>query len=229
MSELGRVVAVWRYPVKSMAGEALTEASAGWHGLAGDRRWAFVRDGAGRSGFPWLTIRERPDLWQHRPALVEPERPDASDVLVTTPGGAVHDVADPALGAALGGRALKCDRGVFDTFPVSLITTATIDAIGARVGAVLDRRRFRPNLLIEADAPFAEDRWVGATLQIGTARVRIDKRDGRCVVVTVDPDTQARDPRILRVVAQEREGCLGVYGSVAAPGRIGVGDAVTVA
>jgi uncharacterized protein len=53
------VVGLWRYPVKSMAGEALVAAEVSWHGLAGDRRWAFVRDGVVRSGFPWLTLRER--------------------------------------------------------------------------------------------------------------------------------------------------------------------------
>ena len=60
--ELGRIVGLWRYPVKSMAAEPLDEVEVSWHGLAGDRRWAFVRDGIVRSGFPWLTIRERPEM-----------------------------------------------------------------------------------------------------------------------------------------------------------------------
>jgi hypothetical protein len=54
---VGRVAGLWRFPVKSMAGEQLDEAELGWHGLAGDRRWAFVRGDTPRSGFPWLTIR----------------------------------------------------------------------------------------------------------------------------------------------------------------------------
>jgi hypothetical protein len=57
---VGRVVGLWRYPVKSMAAETLAEVDVSWHGLVGDRRWAFVREGAERSGFPWLTLRERP-------------------------------------------------------------------------------------------------------------------------------------------------------------------------
>jgi uncharacterized protein YcbX len=60
--EIGRVVGLWRYPVKSMAGEALDQVEVSWNGLAGDRRWAFVRDGMVRSGFPWLTLRERPEM-----------------------------------------------------------------------------------------------------------------------------------------------------------------------
>lgn len=73
----GRVVALWRYPVKSMGEEALREVDVGWQGLAGDRRWPFVRPGRVESGFPWLTIRERPDLSRYRPSYVEPRRPAA--------------------------------------------------------------------------------------------------------------------------------------------------------
>ena len=60
--EVGRVAALWRYPVKSMGGEVLSETEVSWHGFAGDRRWAFIREGVVRSGFPWLTIRERPAM-----------------------------------------------------------------------------------------------------------------------------------------------------------------------
>jgi MOSC N-terminal beta barrel domain len=59
MTVVGRVAALWRYPVKSMAAEALDDAEVSWHGFAGDRRSAFIRDGQVRSGFPWLTIRDR--------------------------------------------------------------------------------------------------------------------------------------------------------------------------
>ena len=57
-------------------------------------------------------------------------------------------------------------------------------------------------------------------------RLRVDKRDGRCVVITTDPDTLERDPAILRVVAAERDGGLGVYASTVERGRVSLGDAV---
>ena len=60
MTEVGRVVALRRYPVKSMAPEVLTEVDVSWHWLAGDRRWAFIRNGLVQSGFSWLTLRQRP-------------------------------------------------------------------------------------------------------------------------------------------------------------------------
>jgi uncharacterized protein YcbX len=74
----------------------------------------------------------------------------------------------------------------------------------------------------------AEDDWVGRVLRIGGLRMRVDRRDTRCVIVNVDPDTTERDPRLLRAIARERELCLGVYGSTVEPGRVAIGDAVVV-
>lgn len=228
---VGRVVGVWRYPVKSMAGEALESADVGWHGVEGDRRWAFVREGMVRSGFPWLTIRENPRMWGYRPRLADPGRPNASVTLVRTPSGAELDVTDRALAEELGhgARVLRQDRGIFDTFPLSLITTQTVRAIAETAGTQLDVRRFRPNLLVDAAGgePFAEDAWVGAVLAIGGARMRVDKRDGRCVMIDVDPATGERNAAVLRAVARERQGCLGVYGTTVQPGRVSIGDEVT--
>jgi uncharacterized protein YcbX len=228
---IGRVVGLWRYPVKSMAGESLIDVSVGWHGFCGDRRWAFVRNNVVNSGFPWFTIRERGDMSRFQPSLVDPAQPDRSGVRVRTPSGNEFDVTDPALGMELcpsGVRVIKQDRGIFDTFPLSLITTQTIDELGARVGAALDVARFRPNIVVEAveAAPFAEDELVGRTLRIGGMRMRVDKRDGRCAVITVDPVTAERNPEILRTVARDRQGCIGIYGTTVEPGRIAANDFV---
>jgi uncharacterized protein len=230
---VGRVVGLWRYPVKSMGAEALTQVEVSWHGLAGDRRWAFVRNGETKSGFPWLTLRERGNMSHYTPSFVDPARPDKSATVVLTPAGVLLDVTDPALAEELhpsGARPLKCDRGVFDTFPLSLITTQTIDRLAQTVGMPLEVQRFRPNILVEAigEADFPEDRWVGRVLRVGSLRLRVDKRDGRCVVITIDPVTTQRTPTILRAVASERQGCLGVYGSTVEPGSIALGDLVVV-
>src|SRR5258706_1582977 len=192
-----------------MGAEPLQKVEVSWFGLAGDRRWAFVRDGVTRSGFPWLTIRERPDMSRFLPSFAEPDRPNASITLVRTPSGRQLDVVDAALAEELGGgaRVIKSDRGVFDTMPLSLITAQTVAGLGAAVGSALDVLRFRPNLLIDAsgDAPFPEDAWVGSVLQIGGARVRADGRDQRCSVVNVDPDTSERNPAVLQAVARQRQ------------------------
>jgi uncharacterized protein YcbX len=227
---VGRVVGLWRYPVKSMAAEDVAAVDVGWQGFVGDRRWAFVRPGIVQSGFPWLTLRQRADLGRYFPTFAEPDRPDKSATLVRTPAGLVYDVADPALGSELGGTVIRQDRGVFDTFPLSLITTQTIVRLGEMVGVPLEVQRFRPNILVEATSgtPFPEDDWVGTVLRIGGMRMRVDKRDGRCVVITIDPATLDCDPAILRAVAAERQGCLGVYGSTVEPGRVALDDSVFI-
>lgn len=229
MSVVGSVIALRRYPVKSMGAEELDGAEVSWHGVAGDRRWAFVRDGQVRSGFPWLTIRERPEMAHYRPRFAEPDRPNASVTLVRTPYGCEFDVADPALAAELGPgvRVIKQDRGVFDTMPLSLLTSQTLSSLGRLTGTDLAVARFRPNFLVDAcGRDFPEDAWVGRVLRIGGLRMRVDVRDRRCVVVTVDPVTLHRDPAILRAIVRERDARLGVYGSTVEPGRVVVGDAV---
>jgi uncharacterized protein YcbX len=232
MTEVGHVEALWRYPVKSMAEEALSEVDVSWHGFAGDRRWAFVREGIPSSGFPWLTIRERADMRHFRPRFADPTRPDAARTVIRTPRGEDIGITDPALAAELGGgvRVIKQNRGVFDVMPLSLITTQTVAGVGSLVGAELEPQRFRPNLLVRAagDEAFPEDGWVGSVLVIGGMRMRVDQRDERCVMVNVDPGTDERDPAILRAIAKERQACAGVYGSVVAPGRVAVGDAVLI-
>lgn len=228
---VGRVVGVWRYPVKSMAAEPLSETDVSWFGVLGDRRWAFVRPDVPQSGFPWFTLREQARLRDYRPRFVDPSLPDKSATVVRTPSGAEFEVTDPALRAEMqagGLQVIRQGRGIFDTFPLSLITTRAIASLAATTGVSLDVQRFRPNLLIEAngDSAYPEDDWVGRVLHIGSMRMRVDKRDGRCVVITMDPETGERNPAILRALAEGRQGCLGVYGTTVEPGRIGVGDEV---
>jgi uncharacterized protein len=226
---VGQVVALWRYPVKAMAAEAVGEAEVSWHGLAGDRRWGFVKQGREYGGFPWLTIRDLPAMARYQPRLADPARPDRSPVVVKTPSGAELDVADPALAAEIAARALKLDRGAFDALPLSLITTQSVAELATLAGRPLAVGRFRPNLLVEAEGDgFPEEAWVGCTLQIGGALLRVDRRDRRCVVVNVDPATAERDPVVLRAIARQRQAQLGVYGSTVRPGRVAVGDTVVV-
>jgi MOSC domain-containing protein len=227
---VGRVAALFRYPVKSMAAEAVEAVEVSWHGLVGDRRWAFVRPDLRRAGFPWLTLRQRNDLNGYQPSWCDPDRPNASMLSVRTPAGDQFEVTAPELAAELGTgvRAMKLDRGTFDTMPLSLISTNTVAGLGALLGAELDVLRFRPNLVVEASGPaaFPEDGWVGRCLSVGALRLRVDARDKRCVVVNVDPATGHRDPAVLRAVAAHRDTCLGVYGSTVRPGRVAVGDPV---
>jgi uncharacterized protein YcbX len=213
-----RVHQLWRYPVKSMAGEPLEAADVYWHGIPGDRRYALVQPELTHSDFPWLTIRERAELVGYRPRLLTPERPDDSRVAVRTPDGDELDVVD--LAARLQARSIKLHRGAFDAAPLSLIGLGTMGA--------LDSRRFRMNLVIDAPDAFAEDAYIGHALRIGTARIRVDRPDSRCTIITTDPDTGERDPAILKGYGRTHNACAGVYCSVIEPGRVAVGDEVIV-
>ena len=75
---VGRVVSLFRYPVKSMGAQVLDEVDVSWQGLVGDRRWAFIQGGHERSDFPWLTVRELPLMWTYQPSFMDPLRPDKS-------------------------------------------------------------------------------------------------------------------------------------------------------
>ena len=195
-----------------------------------------MADGFGRFGLRQAVVQrpdemagQLPELARYRPRFAEPERPDASPTLVRTPSGGELDVADPALAAELGPgvRVIKQDRGVFDTMPLSLLSTQTLAGLGRLVGADLVAERFRPNLLVDAAVgEFPEDAWVGRVLRIGALRMRVDQRDQRCVMVTIDPVTLVRNPAILRAIARNRDARVGVYGTTVEPGRVTVGDPV---
>jgi hypothetical protein len=227
---VGRVAQLWRYPVKSMRGEPVEAADVSWYGLAGDRRWAFVRPDSERESFPWLTLRERPEMATYRPRLVDPQHPNRSRVVVRTPDGRELDVTDPGLAAQLctGSRAMRLARGTADCMPLSLLSTRSVDAASDLAAVVSDARRFRPNILVtsESHRDQPELDWVGAELRVGGLRLRVDRPDRRCPVVAVDPDTGDREPALLATVARHFDNQLGVYASTVVPGTVQVGDPV---
>jgi len=234
---LGIIKQIFRYPVKSMIGESLASAELGWHGLVGDRRFAFRRIGD-RSGFPWLTAGRLPSLLQYRPYYPEPDAP-GSHIQIVTPDG--QDVAgeNPLINAQVSTlfgnpvELLYLKQGIFDEAPLSLISTATLAVLSANANLVADVRRFRPNLLIESVSgqPFAEDAWVGSVIAFGDStigpRMSVAQQDPRCSMINLDPDTAQADPRLLRAVAKAHQSCAGVYGATFRPGTIRVGDLIT--
>jgi uncharacterized protein YcbX len=215
-----KVVALYRYPVKAMAAEPLEAAELGWWGVAGDREHAFVRSGD-RSDFPWLTIRQVPNLTRYQPL---------ADGLIRAPDGREVPLESLELAAELAAahgapvHLLRSFRGLHDSSPVSLISLQTVRALSELAGRPLEPLRFRPNIVVDAPEAYAEEELVGRAVEIGKARVRVDRRDKRCMVVNFDHRTAGRDPAVLRTVAQQRDTRLGVYGSVERPGTIRVGD-----
>lgn len=234
---VGIVRALYRYPIKSMRGEPLDEARIDWHGIPGDRRYAFVQ-AENRSVFPWLTARQIPALLLYTPALEDPTHPAGSPVRVRTPEGAEYAIGSAELHADIARRyprpfhLLRLGTGAFDDAPLSLITTGTLTALGDALGMDLQPPRFRPNLVIETPAGerFPEERWVGRVLALGDgedgARLRVTAHDTRCKMITLDPETAQAEPRVLEEVIRSRDECAGVYCIPARLGAIRVGQPV---
>ena len=203
---------IWRYPVKSMAGEPLQTADITEHGIAGDRIIQ-VRNASGRI----FTARTRPGLLRHRAMLA-----GNGDVLVDgRPWDAAEVSRDVEHAAGAGTRLIRShaeDR--FDILPL-LVTT---DGMFAAVG--YDRRRFRPNLVIGGVEGLSERRWEGAQLRIGEVVIGMEDLRGRCIMTTFDPDTGEQDLGVLRRIQKEFGGVLGLNSYVVTPGRIAVGDPV---
>jgi hypothetical protein len=236
---VARVVALYRYPVKSMRGERIEATAVSWHGVAGDRRYAFVR-GDDASGFPWLTARQVPQMVRYTPRFVDPARPRESAVVVRLTDGRELPVTSAALLEDLAGRyrapgpihLLQISRGAHDSAGISIISTTTLNTLSDRVGEELDPVRFRPNIVVELlpGAKGTEDEWADGLACFGeradSARVRANRKDVRCMMVNLDPETAQQNPAVLRAVVQMRAECAGIYGAVEAPGTIQVGDIV---
>ena len=233
---IGRVRSLFRYPVKSMAGVLLEHASLGWHGIEGDRRFAFRRVKE-KGGMPWLTASRLPRLVLYRPFGSAAE--DASlPTHVRTPDGRELPLRGEELrteiGSAFGAEVdLMCLRhGIFDETPVSILTAASLDAIAREAGRTMDVRRFRPNLLLEtSDAGgLPEDAWVGKVLRLGSGpdapAVAVTMRDVRCSMINLDPDTGASDATVMKAAVRLNKNDLGVYAVVVRTGSVTPGAEV---
>jgi uncharacterized protein YcbX len=236
MIHLGHVRELVRYPVKSMAGVPTESAVLGWHGLDGDRRFAFRRigdDGA----FPWLSASRLPELVLYRPVGLDHSGGEPTHV--RSPSGATLELQSAELDAEVAERfgspveLMHLKHGIFDEAAISVISLATIAGIGRDAGMEdLDRRRFRANIVLETERsePFLEDEWIGGTLVFGDRdqppAVSVTIPDLRCVMVNLDPETAARESRVMKTIVRLNQNNAGVYATVVRTGTIHVGDRV---
>lgn len=239
MKELGHVCELVRYPVKSMAGMVTESAFLGWHGLGGDRRFAFRRLG-NASGFPWLSASRLPELLLYQPFGLDESTREPLPTHVRTPAGTHLELRSAELQSEVAERfgssveLMQLKHGIFDEGSVSVISLATIAGISGEAGMELDRRRFRANILLETGdrEPFLEDGWVGGTLVFGNSETRpavsVTLRDLRCVMVNLDPDTGTQAARVMKTVVRLNKNTAGVYGTVIQTGTIRVGDPVSL-
>lgn len=235
----GEVARVFRWPVKSMAGEEIAAARVAAHGLAGDRAHTLVD---GRHGGGRLSARAVPGVLEWSASY--PEHPDDAleaaappPPLVAAPDGRRFGFDDPELAPALAAdldrpiALRRLPRGEHDRRGTVLVTfEATRRAVENALGHPLELRRFRSNVHLELDAlAFAEEGWAGRRIEVGEVTLRVREPCERCAVPTRDPWRPGeRWPELLRWLFAEREGLFGAIAAVEEPGRVAGGDRVEV-
>ncbi len=202
---------LWRYPVKTLAGEALETAELTAGGIPGDRI-VHVRGPEGvrtsRRHYRLLGVQGSLDPNGH--ARVNGYPWNSEDALAAVRAAAGNDSWLEAYDGL--------DR--FDVLPLLVATDGAIAAFGR------DIRRLRPNILIGGVNGMDEIDWPGSELHFGDVVVRLDSRRGRCPMTTVDPDTLQRDPEVLRDIARRFNGQLALNADVLRPGIVRIGDSV---
>jgi hypothetical protein len=207
------VAGLWRYPVKTLAGEAIAATTLGPDGIPGDRAVRVLGpEGVRTSRRHYRLLGLQGSLDADGRALVNGHPWDSPEALDLVRRAAGDDAwLEPADGL---------DR--FDVLPLLVATDGAVAAFGR------DVRRLRPNILIGGVDGLDEITWPGAELHIGETIVRLDSLRPRCPMTTVDPDTLVRDPEVLRDIGRRFRGRLALNAEVSRGGAIRVGDRVTV-
>jgi uncharacterized protein YcbX len=201
MTVIGRIESLWRYPVKSMRGEELEDAFAGFSGIYGDRLFAF-KSSANPAGFPYFTAREQQRLLQYRPRFRFPDKAawpvnlteaekmganpvsaDSSELMVDieTPDGRTLAINDPTLIEMLGAdidqkhqlTLMRSERAMTDCRPFSMFSLQSAQQLAEETGTPIDKRRFRANVYVDLTSAqgFGENEFVGRSLRIGPKAV----------------------------------------------------------
>ena len=220
-----RIVQIWRYPVKSLAGEPLRSTPLDFGGLPHDRRHALIDSDPTRAGKP-LNDRHSQVLLGYGAFVKD------GVVRVRTPAGAEHtlderawlDAIERDLGKPVTLRSSQ--EPIHDDSDILVVSAASLRALADEYGAFVNPLRFRPNLIVDDPGlrPFAEQEWLGARIAVGGALLETSSACLRCVVTTIDPETLSGDPAFLRLLAQRHEAKFGVYCKVLTPGEVRLGD-----
>jgi uncharacterized protein len=203
---------IWRYPVKTMAGEKLQRVHIGLLGIDGDRV-VHVEDARRRV----ITSRTHPRFLGHKCMLGQDGEPLVNGLVWNSPKVAAEVIEIVGPGAKL----VRFDGAErFDVLPLLVATDGAIDAFG------YDLRRLRPNIVIGGVAGLAEREWPGGCLSIGKVLIGIQDLRARCIMTAYDPDTLIKDEEVTRSIYRRFEGKLALNCFVIEGGEITVGDEV---
>lgn len=234
--QVGEIQEIRRYPVKSFAGESLESCNVETYGLHGDRIFAFYDETLdGWESF--ITARDIPTMLAYKARLLDEE------INVLSPDGRMLKWDDELLWEIQRYTKRKVsmtgyhapnpenlDLMSVDSASILIITDAALGRLESLWGKGLDRRRFRPNLVVSVDEQVVHDNeWIGRRLFVGEAELQVDMPCERCSVITWDPDTLERDASLLKKVYEEMNLNFGLYASVVKTGPIRVGDKVYIA
>ena|SRR5712691_2147759 len=207
------VAELWRYPVKSMAGEKLEEADITAVGIAGDRGLLVLR------GDRVITARSHPRLLRHRATIGSDGEPLVDGLPWDSPDVRGWIASDAGAEA----RLIRYDGAErFDVLPLLVATDGAIAALGE------DGRRLRPNIVIGGAPGLIEREWEGKRLRIGSAIIQVHDLRQRCVMTTYHPDTLEQDVGVLRKIVRELDGSMALNCSVVTPAIVRVGEPVTI-
>ncbi len=207
------VAELWRYPVKTLAGERLDQAVLTTDGVFGDRL-VHVRGPEGVR-----TSRRHHRLLGLHATLGDDGTPRVDGLPWTAP-----EVLARVREAAGHDASLEAYDGPerFDVLPLLVATDGAVESFGR------DVRRLRPNIVIAGVEAMGETEWPGHELHIGEVIIGIDSRRGRCPMTTVDPDTLEVDREVLKDIIRRFDGKLALNAEVLRGGTIRVGDVATL-
>ncbi len=247
------VAQLWRYPVKAHGAEALKRVTlAAGQTVPWDRVWAVAHEAAeiakGPDGAEWASCRNfargagSPALMAIKSKLDEATgqltltHPDLETITLSpdADGARLVEWATPLVpdGRAQPAEVIRAaGAGMTDTdfASISVLGLSSLRALSQKAGLTLDPLRFRGNIWLDGTGPWEEFEWVGRTLKVGSAELRIEERITRCMATTANPATGKRDAATLDALQDgwdHRD--FGVYGVVTCGGDVSIGDTLEV-
>ncbi|NGZ74729.1 MOSC domain-containing protein [Saccharibacillus alkalitolerans] len=234
--KVGVIREINRYPVKSFGGEQLEACRIEPYGLEGDRFCSFY-DESKEGWARYVTARKIPEMLTYRARYRDGE------IEVTAEDGRKFGWDESLLAEiqALSRVPVAMSKpkdphpehpGLLsvDGAAILLVTDAGLKRLAELRGHELDQRRFRGNFVVALSDPASfEGDWIGRRLRLGDVELQVDEFCERCVMTTMDPDTAAKDPAVLKIVHREMNLKFGVYASVVRTGEVSLGDEVVLA